>query len=80
VLAEYQDMSASTMALYRAGTRGVVHSNDHVDLFARSWKVFDYRRAKLTKVQINDVSDVLNGARVVMARTIFNLLAEDNAQ
>ena len=71
VLGDFNVMTNSTQALYRAGARGAVRAAQQRDLFARCWRALDPSRAHVTKIQISDMPYIMNEAREVMARTMF---------
>jgi hypothetical protein len=71
VVADFQAMSPIAQSLYKQHVSGVVMSARSLDLFVRSLKVFDAKKAGATRIQINDMS-----ATLLEVRTTLGLMIE----
>jgi hypothetical protein len=71
VLADFEAMPPIAKGLFRAHLAGSVSATASYDIFARSIKLFDPALAKLTKVQINDVSEYIAAARDQLGAEVF---------
>lgn len=71
VLRDFESMPRVAQALFRAHMTGTVRAGAATDIFARCLKVFDPQNANLSRIQINDVSEVVLQTRELLEQAIF---------
>lgn len=68
---DFETMPRSAQSLFKAYMTGTVRASAANDIFARCLKVFEPQNAKLSKIQINDVSEVAAQTRAMLDEAIF---------
>jgi hypothetical protein len=63
---DFDRMPRSVQTLFRAYINGTVRAVDANDIFARCLKIFDRDNSELSRIQINDISTVIEGVRKIL--------------
>jgi hypothetical protein len=71
VTRDFDTMPRAAQSLFKAYMTGTVRAGAANDIFARCLKVFEPQNAKLSKIQINDVSEVVAQTRALLDEAIF---------